>query len=202
VNTPLLSNKGEFQMAVHTGFSGTDPQFAYALTDEIGVMLNGSFANRNTEQGKKYHKHAFVEVGGGYYKKFLDNGRLEVFSGYGLGMLDAKYEDNMFSSSAQVKMQRFFLQPAVGAKTQIFDGSFAARLVVVHLHQDAKYVTAVYLEPAITAKLGYKYAKAVFQFGMSLPLTASATEFLFQPFLFSVGLQGFLGILTDKPIFK
>jgi phosphoserine phosphatase len=45
VNTPLLTNRKEFQAAIYAGTSGFDPQLTYAVSDHIGIMLNGSFAN-------------------------------------------------------------------------------------------------------------------------------------------------------------
>ncbi len=65
INTPLLSNKDELQVSLNTGISGFDPQIAYAVTDHIGVMLNGSFTNRISDSTDNYHKHTFVEVGSG-----------------------------------------------------------------------------------------------------------------------------------------
>ena len=195
INTPLLSNKGELQLGIHTGLAGVDPQGAYAINDNIGLMLNGSFANRASDSSANYHKHDFGELGVGYFTKFADNGRLEVFTGLGYGDLNAHFESGIFNSSAKVNTRRFFIQPAIGAKTNIFDGSFATRFVFLDIYQGGKSVHAVLFEPAITAKVGYKYAKAVFQFGLSLPL--SATEnYYYQPFLFSIGLQGFIGLLT------
>jgi len=197
INTPLLSNKGELQVGIHTGLSGTDPQGAYAINDNIGLMLNGSFANRTSDSSNSFHKHNFGELGVGYFTKFADNGRLEVFTGLGYGDLRAKFESEIFNSSAQVHTRRFFIQPAIGAKTNIFDGSFATRFVFLDIYQGNKSIQAVLFEPAITAKAGYKYVKVVFQFGLSLPL--SATEnYYYQPFLFSVGLQGFIGLLTKN----
>ena len=195
INTPLLSNKGELQLGIHTGLSGTDPQFAYAVTDNIGLMLNGSFANRTYDTVSNFHKHNFGELGVGYFTKFADNGIFEVFTGLGFGDLNAHFKSGIFNSSAQINTRRLFLQPAIGAKTNIFDGSFAPRLVILNLTQGTDNVTAVLLEPAITAKVGYKYVKAVFQFGLSLPLSSTG-DFYYQPFLFSIGLQGFIGLLT------
>ena len=200
INTPLLSNQGEFQMGIHTGLSGTDPQFAYAVTDHVGLMLNGSFANRKSDSSDSYHKHNFGELGAGYFTKFLDNGRLEVFTGMGFGNLRAKFDSEIFNSSSDVHTKRIFIQPAIGAKTNIFDGSFATRFVFLNIYQGNKNINAVLFEPAITAKVGYKYAKAVFQFGFSLPLSAT-DNYYYQPFLFSIGLQGFIGILANKSKF-
>lgn len=197
VNTPLLSNKGEVQMGVHTGFSGIDPQLAYAVTNHFGLMLNGSFANRTSDSTDNYHKHRFGEMGVGYFTEFLDNGRFEVFTGFGAGDLRANLENGLFYSFSDVNANRFFIQPAIGAKTNVFDASFAPRLVLINLRQGQQHLSAVLIEPTITAKLGYKYVKAVFQFGISIPVS-STENYFYQPFLLSIGLQGFIGALTKK----
>ncbi|MBN2272801.1 MAG: hypothetical protein JXK95_00590 [Bacteroidales bacterium] len=193
INTPMLSNKGEFQATVNAGLAGFDPQLSYAITDHIGVMLNGSFANRTSDSTDDFHKHIFVEIGSGYYKKIGTSGRFEAYGGAGFGKLQAEYENELWMARSDVNSLRFFIQPAIGASTDIFDGSFAARFVVLNLKQESESNTGIFIEPALTAKVGYKYAKAVFQFGLALPLNSNTIEFNYQPFLFSVGLQATLG---------
>ena len=193
INTPLFSNKGEFQASVNTGFAGFDPQLSYAITDHIGVIMNGSFANRTSDSTDDFHKHLFFEIGSGYYKKIGTSGRFEAFGGAGFGKLKAEYENELWMTRSDVNSMRFFIQPAIGASTDIFDGSFAARFIVLNLNQESKSSTGLFIEPAITAKVGYKYAKAVFQFGLSLPLNSDYLEFNHQLVMFSVGLQATLG---------
>jgi hypothetical protein len=193
INTPLFSNKGEFQASVNPGLAGFDPQLSYAVTDHIGVMLNGSFANRTSDSTGDFHKHQFIEIGSGYYQKIGMSGRFEAFGGAGFGKLQAEYENELWISRSNVNSIRFFVQPVIGATTDIFDGSLAARFVVLNLHQDSVGSTGLFLEPVLTAKVGYKYVKAVFQVGLSLPLNSNNIHFNYQPVLFSVGLQATLG---------
>jgi len=192
INTPLLSNKGEIQAAIHTGVSGTDPQLAYALTDNIGVMLNGSFANRTSDSTDDFHKHQFAELGLGYYTKIGESGRFETFGGGGLGNLQAKFDNTVWNTYADVNSYRFFIQPTIGASTNIFDGSFSSRFVMVNLKQNSISSTGFFVEPVLTGKIGYKYVKAVIQLGFSLPLNSKNIDFYYQPFLFSIGLQGYI----------
>ncbi len=193
INTPLLSNKGEFQCAIHTGTAGNDPQFAYAITDNIGVMLNGSFANRTSDSTDDFHKHQFVEIGSGYFTKLGNSGRFEVFGGFGLGKLKAKLDNNLWMSYEDVTSNRIFIQPAIGAATEIFDASLAARFVMVNMKQSSAKNTGLFLEPVMTTKVGYKYVKLVFQLGLSFPLNSKTREFSYQPFIFSIGLNGYIG---------
>ncbi len=190
INTPLLSNKGEVQAGVHTGLSGTDLQFSYAVTDNIGVMLNGSFANRTSDNTDDFHKHKFVELGTGYYTKIGENGRFETFGGYGYGKLKADFNNSLWNTHLDVNTSRFFVQPAIGVTTDIFDGSLASRFVMVKMHQASNKTTEFFFEPVITSKVGYKNVKAVFQLGFSIPLISDNIDFNYQPFLFSIGLQG------------
>ncbi|MBK6833649.1 MAG: hypothetical protein IPG89_04965 [Bacteroidetes bacterium] len=191
INTPMLTNKGEIQAAVYTGTSNFDQQFAYAPTDHFGLMLNGSFAyNLNTASGYK-HMHKFVELGAGYYTKLENNGRFEVFGGFGGGNLKSKNISDLWNETVNANSYRIFIQPSIGASTQLFDGSLATRLVMVNIYQGSHTTTGYLIEPALTGKVGYKYVKAVAQLGLSIP-AGNSVKFAYQPFMFSLGIQAFL----------
>lgn len=202
LNAPLLSNKGEFQARLNGGISGIDPQFSYALTDNIGIMVNGSYNYRNDSDS--YHKHYFIESGAGYYGKLQDAGRFEVYGGYGYGDVKA-YTPWLagFQDYADGYYHRVFIQPSIGAVTNVFEGSFSTRLVLVNMHfrdnyginQPADNSFNPFIEPAITVKMGYKYVKYVAQIGFALPLGNSYEEnyYDYQPFIFSMGINIKLG---------
>ncbi|MCK5823314.1 MAG: hypothetical protein KAG95_04875 [Bacteroidales bacterium] len=190
LNTPLLSNKGEFQAGIGTGISGVDPQFAYAITENIGIMLNGSFCNRKSSESSSsnyYHNHNFVETAAGYYTKVSRNGRFSIFSGYGLGNVDAEYKSNLVSSQNNATIYRYFIQPDFGFTTTVFDGSIASRIVLVDVNKDGHSFSA-YAEPALTGRLGYKNFKFYLQAGLAIPLTKS-DNYDFQPLIFSLGIN-------------
>ena len=189
VNSPLFTNKKEFQAAIHQGISGFDPQFAYAVTDKLGVMLNSSFANRSKDSLGNFHKHAFVEGGAGYYRRFADVGRFEVYSGLGLGRVRGDYSNSLWASRTNVSNFRFFIQPAVGRQTKFTDLSLATRFAVVDLYQGENKSVGVFIEPVVTARFGYRNLKAVVQAGFSLPANSNKVMFAYMPFMFSLGLQ-------------
>jgi len=193
VNSPMFSNKGEFQASGHGGIAGFDPQLSYAITDHLGVMLNGSFANRTSDSTDNFHKHRFFEAGAGYYQNIGTIGRFEAYGGGGFGKLNTYKDAGFWLANAQVDVMRFFVQPAIGMSTDVFDGSFATRLVALNMKQDSQSNTGVLIEPVITAKVGYRFVKAVFQFGISLPLNDEQIDFTYQPFIFSIGLQATFG---------
>jgi hypothetical protein len=190
VNAPLLSNKGEFQAAVYTGTSGFDPQFAYAISDHVGLMLNGSFADRTSDSTDNYHKHQFIEIGSGYYTKIGTTGRFETFGGIGYGKVRVKDDNDLWLAHSDVNSIRLFIQPAIGATSEVFDGNFAMRFVFLDLYQGSDKGTGFFAEPVLTGKVGFKYVKAVLQMGISLRVfSSSMNDFNYQPFIFSIGLQ-------------
>src|SRR3989339_701931 len=61
VNTPLFSNQGEFQATVATGTSNFDAQLGYAITDNIAIIANGSYADETNDTTDEFHKHLIIE---------------------------------------------------------------------------------------------------------------------------------------------
>jgi len=198
VNTPLLTKEGEFQATIGTGTSGIDPQLAYAISDQVGVMLNVSYANRSDTGSKNFHKHIFAEMGAGYSIPLGDHGQFEVYGGGGMGMVDAKYGyHDIFSTYVEDRssatITRLFLQPTIGLTNNVFDGSFTTRLIMLNVNNnDSAFKSSTwtpYIEPTFTAKVGWKYVKMVFQVGYSFHLK-ELLNYRNQPFMFSVGLIG------------
>jgi hypothetical protein len=189
VNAPLLSNKNELQVSINTGVSGFDPQIAFAPTDHIGVMLNGSFSHYMNETTNHFHKHLSFDSGIGYFLPFAKHGLFEVYGGMGYARLQADYSNNMWISRTDINSFKWFLQPSIAFKSDVFDGSFTTRLLVVNLFQNHINYWGYFIEPAITAKLGYKNVKFIFQLGVSVPINSDELVFSYEPFLFSVGIQ-------------
>lgn len=94
----MLSQRGEFSGGAHISLRGNASlNGAYAVSDHFGLLLSGSYMNREWE--KKDYRHKLLEVGGGYFNTFgpEDNRILEVYAGYGGGSTDRvfrHYDDN------------------------------------------------------------------------------------------------------------
>lgn len=189
VNTPMLSQKDDLNAAINFGFSGTDIQSAYAVTDNIGIMVNGSFMNQVSDSSINYHRHIFAEVGLGYFKPLGRFGLFEVYGGYGLGRINSYQSSAGFSSYADTYVNRFFIQPAIGFKSDYFELSFAPRTVRAFVTQGNVNKTGFFIEPTILLKAGAPMIKFITQFGLSYMINESSTSFLYQPFIFSFGLQ-------------
>ncbi|MGC9374354.1 MAG: hypothetical protein ACP5DQ_04855 [Bacteroidales bacterium] len=201
-NSPMFSNQGELQATVATGTSNFDAQTAYAITDHIGIMVNGSYGNETNDTTDDFHKHAFIEAGLGYYEKIGENVRYEIYGGYGFGKNEGYFEDAVFDSQrTDADMQRFFVQPGIGISSGILDGSFSPRFVLVKMTPNGDtFETGGYntfFEPIITSKIGYKWVKFVAQFGFSVPIGNDDLHFDYQPFIVNFGLNFNIGRKYD-----
>lgn len=198
VNSPMLSNQGEFQATVATGTSNFDAQTAVAITDNIGIMFNGSYGNETNDSTDDYHKHLFFEGGVGYFDKFGTKGRYEIYGGYGTGKVEGYYDNALVGSEiADANYNRFFLQPGIGISTGIFDGSFSPRLVFVQMNFNRSGNYNTFFEPVITSKIGYKYVKFVAQIGASFQLGDQQLNYEHQHLIFNFGVNINLGRKYD-----
>ena len=198
VNSPMFSNAGEFQATIATGNSDFDAQTAVAVTDHIGIMVNGSYGNDTNDSTDDFHRHSFLEAGIGYYEKIGDKGRYEVYGGYGFGKVEGYFENALFDEQiTEARYNRFFIQPGIGVSTGIFDGSFSPRFVLVQMDpKGANFPSTQYdafFEPVITSKIGYKYVKFIVQFGVSIPIGDQAPTYEHERFIFNFGLNFNLG---------
>jgi len=192
INAPLLTNKGEIQVALHAGTSGFDPQAAYAITNHFGIMANASFMDQTSDSTDSYHKHGFIEFGAGYFTNFARRFKFEVFGGAGFGKIAAYYENEDWDSFSQADVTRYFLQPSLGITSKVIDFGVSTRLALVNMKQAESSITELMIEPALTLKVGWDHLKAVAQVGISAPVS-SAITFNYQPFMISLGLQGNFG---------
>jgi len=93
-NTPMLSTQGELHASGHISLKGNASlNTAYAVSNNFGVILNGSFMNR--EQRKKDFRQNMIEMGGGYFTTFgpSDNRILEIYGGLGKGKSERIYNN-------------------------------------------------------------------------------------------------------------
>ncbi|MBA9075570.1 MULTISPECIES: hypothetical protein [Rufibacter] len=92
-NTPMLTAKGELSTGAHITFRGNaNFNSAYAVSDHIGVLLNGSMMNNSRK--KEDFRHMLLEGGGGYFTTFgPENNRvLEIYAGLGYGSSDRTHK--------------------------------------------------------------------------------------------------------------
>jgi hypothetical protein len=193
VNIPLFENKGEVTAAVYSGTSGFDPQIAVAVSDNIGIMLNGTFNKFSKENTNDYQTFQFGEFGLGYYNKIYKSLKFELYGGVGYGHNNFYSFVNNEKKVENLTYTKFFIQPVFGTSTKFFEGGFSPRVVVSVFNDNGYLYQKTYVEPVVTAKIGVQYFKFVFQGGLSIPIIAGEEEifYVYDSRLHRIGMLSF-----------
>jgi hypothetical protein len=194
-NVPLFQEKGETRINVYP----SAVQAAFAITNNIGLMLNGQYRNSNTTvttsinggtetEQKIKTTNTGVEIGAGYFKSNERNSTIEVYAGVGIPSVNIKDEVTGSATAASYKTSGFklFLQPSFGHVGNRFDIAFTPRFTAVKFGdptttyssaQLTEYNLAevnksmlMYLEPMFTFRAGKNAIKLQIQTGISLNL--------------------------------
>jgi hypothetical protein len=120
-NVPMFTEKGELSAAGHITPKGNVTfNTAYAVTDKIGVMVNGSMLNQ--EGRKRDFRHNLVEAGAGYFTTFGPNQNrvLEIYGGFGGGSSDRnekkEREGVMTYTRREASFSKYFTQVNFSSK--------------------------------------------------------------------------------------
>lgn len=186
VNVPGLSNKGELAGSI-AGGNGLNIQGAYAVSSNIGIMVNYMNTQQlvETDNIKRDGSGNLLEGGIGYFYNTDSKLRLEIYGGYGAGKVDITKTDNnsrKFSTNAN----RIFLQPSVGMASKNFELFFTTRVANVNFSDvqstytksdldadnfnDIEDTRWLFVEPAFTLRAGIKNVKFQLQAGRSIKL--------------------------------
>ncbi|MEI6347524.1 MAG: hypothetical protein WCP69_06225 [Bacteroidota bacterium] len=139
-NVPLLSEKNEVRATI----GPTDFQGAFAVTDNLGIMVNGSLVNGQTQSNfdnfnsnytTQVSKGSLIEAGVGYYKPLNENALFEVYGGVGAGknsIVSSEFSNGIsfVNSSIYANSSRFFVQPSIGFSNDYVDFAFSTRFVL------------------------------------------------------------------------
>ena len=198
-NIPMLEEKGDIKLDI----GNKDMQLAYGISNHVGIMANGYY-NKNewsvvsgTFDNQYLSKRSLIEGGVGYYTTLGENGRFEIYSGAGYGNVSYNYDlvDNgtlTETNTFGINMMRIFFQPAIGLQTDNLGFAFSTRLVSVNfLNVDTVGYTQteleaeglheleddmfIFIEPAITLRLGIKYAQLQLQPYYNLQVTGPSS---------------------------
>ncbi|HEX6333437.1 MAG TPA: hypothetical protein VFZ78_04365 [Flavisolibacter sp.] len=158
VNAPLLAEKREtrFNVLLASGgdseFTGGELQLATAVTDNIGIMVNGLAAgekedvthyniNGSTTTREESGKGSYIEAAGGYFTRFGTGGSwvMEAYVGIGAGTVRNEYGGRNFS---KVNSTKLFLQPSIGYKSKHFEAAIVPRLGHVSWKTKERYISS------------------------------------------------------------
>ncbi len=185
LNVPMLSEEGQLSASAAITANGFDPQMAYAITDNIGIMGNLQLAPSSLGD---YPSHYLGEVGVGYFVATSSIFRFEVFGGGGYGWINERVFDDEYLTP-NTSMLRWFIQPTMGIGTDYFDFGFSARFVVPGFYeQGSAALYTSFFEPAITIKAGKAPVKGFFQVGYAIPL-GMGLLIGYQPTIVALGLE-------------
>ena len=197
-NSPMLSNKNEFQVSALVG-TGVNLQSAYAVTDHVGLMLNGFFLSSNKEMDlgsdstKKINELWLnFEAGAGYFTKGLDVFTFEIYAGGGTGRVPADFRNMNYTydGTQTAPMSKLFIQPAIGFRSKFIDVSGVSRFSAITMNNQMLY----FFEPGIVAKLGYKNFRVMGNMGISTHLNnLENVTWDYMPFNVGIGLQYNIG---------
>lgn len=188
VNTPMLKQQGDLQIGGSVGHLGLNGQLAYAVSDNVGVMLNGKqheawyaddLATSNTVM--------FVEAGAGYYKWLSEHTIFEMYGGYGLGEVNLVHAQK--NTDITYILSRPFVQPSIGIQVDFFSLNFATRFTHAGLRSDTIELSGFFIEPAITTKLQFDQLSAIYQMGIVRTLHTDTPEMQVLPFWLAFGFQ-------------
>ncbi len=179
VNTPLLTEKNQFQIKAGIGLSGTDIQSAYALTDHFAVMANYNFRNNTAKEDENGSKGRLGEAAIGLFFPSPKKAVIyEIYTGFGYGY--GKYSDigsGTFDKSAEGSFNRFFIQQNFAYHFLFVDLIQATRASFVNFYKynESGFSTALtknksawFIEPTLTLKAG-KAIKVYYQVGVTYP---------------------------------
>lgn len=201
-NSPMLNNKGEFQASGIIATGNLELQTAYAITDNIGIMVNGSFFSENREiyiddeKTEIKEKHNLIEAGVGYFTKFGGLGKFEVFAGGGVGKVPADFWNSpyVYDGTQTDKMTKVFVQPSVGLGSNFVDFSGGIRISGITINKEL----GIFAEPELSIKLGYKNIRLVTSMGLSLSITGmDQLTWSHNQLIFGLGMQFNLGRKYD-----
>lgn len=192
-NVPLMKEQGDIK--IQGGVGGGEEankmelQVSGSPVDHFALMLNYAHYSSETENltfgsidPTEGGEGALVELGAGYYGALPNKMWVyECYAGFGRG-----YGENIFSSEyTSFKLDRLFIQPNFGFSSDFFDAIFSVRGAYLN-YRDVRQFSSdpqnplnarlyqqgyFMLEPSLTIRTGYKFAKAQFQVGYSGNLT-------------------------------
>lgn len=139
-NIPLISRKGETNLAVSGSSDRVEFQASHGLTSAIALKANGGFYFPSNEyfEAENGGSGKFIEFGAGYFKKLNENWIFETYGIFGMGSLENNFVRQSFDTDAlgklSAKIRRYGIQPNIGYKNEDF--IFGASTRFLHLSLD------------------------------------------------------------------
>ena len=187
-NTPMLQHKGQASATLAGNGNQVEIQGAYAVTDHVGIQVNGgAFIPKDQDNGNG-GSGKLVEFGAGYFTPISDKISFEAYGLFGMGSfenyLPSTFDANPSSSAnIEAKLMRYGIQPGINYQTRSFGIGLSSRVTnlsysdikgdlifggvdQVEFLQDRK--SNLLIEPAITLRGGTERIKLQLQIMASI----------------------------------
>ncbi len=197
LNVPLLKEKDEFNIGLNMSIAGCDFQASRAISENVGIMLNGTYLSDSYELSDHYRNHKFAEIGIGVFSPYGEYLLGGIYAGAGLGSNSLKEGMLLGSEDALVSANytRLFLQPTFGARTEGLEGGFAMRMCYINFHNinysNIDFLrTKILFEPVVFLRVGPPVIQFQTQFGFSLDPFKDPLEIpYYNDFIMSLGFN-------------
>ena len=121
-NTPMLSAPGELHVSGQISLrANASFNSAYAVSEHVGILLNGAFMNSN--HTRRDFRHNLLEAGAGYFTTFgpQNNRILEIYGGLGRGNSDRSFKERSPTGPVtyerqEVSFDKYFMQVNYSSK--------------------------------------------------------------------------------------
>lgn len=205
-NATLFTGKGEFQGSLHF-MNGVDLHTAYAISNNIGIMANGSVGSSGAKTDTTtYHRRKYGELALGYYSG-NDQIYFEVYGGLGQGEATSSMGFEFFGSDkvqATGTFTRYFFQPSIGVNKANVGWAFTPRISYVNFTKfesgssniNFRESPEVFFEPSITVRTNISNQNRVSIFGhtgIAAPINERNVFFDYRFFYISTGIGINLG---------
>jgi hypothetical protein len=187
LNVTGFNKKGQVSVNANAG-NTANLQAAIAVSDNFGVMANLMSTSQvvDSDNIKRDGKGNLFEIGVGYFKNTDFKVRFEFFGGGGIGNVEIIKTNASVTRNFSTKANRFFLQPSLGFSGRNFEAFISTRLANVRFNNiETTYSTQdliddsfvdisnsnwMFIEPALTLRVGLKNIKFQMQVGRSIKL--------------------------------
>ena len=202
VHAPALSEKNEAKLDVSIGSNKTvAAQGSYSPIKHLGVTA--AYSNftydQNTSAGinnvivgsdRNYFNGWRLDLGAGFYTKFDEKGRFEVYGGFGSGHLKGRYVnyeanpmETTITTTYNMDITRVFAQVAAGTEGDVFGLMMGVKLgannyrniSVNYNNTESPMIVAdgpTFVQPFVDMRIGYKYVKFTTQLGLTYSTTS------------------------------
>jgi len=139
-NIPLISEKGETNVALSASTDRFEFQTSHGITNSIAIKANGGIYSPSFLRDSEFDfddeikgSGNFIELGLGYFKPLKGDWIFETYGIFGMGSAKNKYLFDTFNGriteNISTNIRRFGLQSSIGLKNEDFLFAFSSRFV-------------------------------------------------------------------------